>query len=314
MRLYEITTDLKHTLSPEYEAISTVYQWMKNNNISSISWRDFQKKFQQIGQKFNYVIEKIRHNQPNIKIEDVKSYLDNYISPKKYNISYASYNDPETSFRPVKQTVMQINRNANISNEIKKDRLLFQYLDMVNQSSQQSGHPVSKTTVGWMRIDDINKDWILIDEVQSDLINSIKQATAILLSDTYEDFESTLGEKGKEMLRAKISHEQFYQAKEMIPRYGYTVEKLEEIKNRLVFLFRDWMEEGLSSLISIARKSNIKHIALHTAESISKRDPLVGTEINKIKMFYDNLAKSFGFSKEMVMEPTFEGTFWVKDL
>ena len=30
--------------------------------------------------------------------------------------------------------------------------------------------------------------------------------------------------------------------------------------------------------------NNVKYIALHTAETISKRDPLIGSELNKIKM------------------------------
>lgn len=314
MRLYELKTDLKQTLPPEFEAIQTVYNWMLKNNVQQISWRDFQKTFQQIGQKFNYVIEKIRHNQPIIQLTDVKAFLDNYKSPKNYDITYGSYKDKDTSFRAVQQIVMQINRNASLTKEIKKDRLLAQYLDMVAQSSIQSGHPVTDKTVGWLRIDEINSNWLLIDEVQSDLVNSVNQAKAILNAETYEDFEATLGEKGRQMLRAKVSQEQFYTAKQQIPAYGYTIEKLDEIKGRLTYMFRNWLEEALSSLIEVARQSGIRSIALHTAETIAQRDPLVGTETDKIKMFYDNLAKSFGFKKEAIMEPEFEGTFWVKDL
>ena len=314
MRLYELKTKVKHTISPEYTAIRNVAAWMIRNQVSSISWRNFQKQFQQIGQKYTSLITTIRKNSPDIKLADLNDWLKNYKNPDKYNVSYGSYNDPETSYRKVKQVVMHINQSANATNIIKKDRHLYKYLEMVATSSAQSGHPVGKNTVGWIRIDEINKDWILIDEVQSDLINSVMQAKSILLSDSYEDFANSLPEKGREMLYDKVSPEQFNMAKMMIPMQGYTIEKLDEIKKQLSSLFKDWAEEALSSVIEVARQNNIKNIALHTAESIGVRDPLVSTETNKIKMFYDNLARSFGFAQEKVNHPNFSGTFWVKHL
>ena len=310
MRLYELNTNIKNTVSPEYVAMKGILQWMQKNNIQQISWRDFQKQFQQIGQRYAGLLTQIRRNRPQISQADFKTWLQNYQHQEKYDVAYTTYDDPAHSFRDVEQTVMQINRRA----EITDDHLLAQYLNLVAQGSQFSGHPAGTKTVGWLRIDEINKNWLLIDEIQSDLINSVTQAKSIIQSSTYDDFVGKFSEEGQRLAREKVSPEQFYQTRRMLPMYGYNIKKLEEIRVRLIELFRDWVEEAMSTLIEVARENGIAHVALHTSETIAQRDPLVGKQTDKMKMFYDNVAKSFGFKKQQVSTPEFKGIFWVKDV
>jgi hypothetical protein len=98
--------------------------------------------------------------------------------------------------------------------------------------------------------------------------------------------------------------------------YGYTVEKIGSIRKKLIDITKNWIEEAMSSIIAVAMENGIENIALHTAESISNRDPLVGEECEKIKIFYDNIAKMFGFSQQYIAEDDDDlyGLFWVKHL
>jgi hypothetical protein len=63
-------------------------------------------------------------------------------------------------------------------------------------------------------------------------------------------------------------------------------------------------------LLEIARRDGIQNVAIHTAETISRRDQWV--EADKIKMYYDNLARSFGFKKQRLDVGELRGNFWVR--
>src|SRR5271165_5920230 len=102
----------------------------------------------------------------------------------------------------------------------------------------------------------------------------------------------------------------FQQSRRNFIAHGYTVEKLEKIKERLISLFGDWTEYAISSAIEIARQHSIKQVAIHTSESIAQRDPSI--KADKIKMYYDNIAKSFGFKKETLTIGGKQGNFWIR--
>jgi hypothetical protein len=208
MRLLEITTNLNTTVSPIYTHFKMLYMDMQKNSINKISWKDFQKRYQSLSQKYAKELLDIRHNHPYITIDDVKDFLTNFKNSSKYDITYNTYSDDENSYRKVKQTVMQINKNASMSKLINKDKDVAQYFEMVSYSSKNSNHPVRENTIGWLRIDHISKKWLLIDEIQSDLINSTTQATAIITS-SYEEFISKLSPLGQQMIRNKISISDF---------------------------------------------------------------------------------------------------------
>ena len=105
--------------------------------------------------------------------------------------------------------MLRINQGASAKEVLAQDPVIEQYVSMVGQSSQWSKHPVAVDTVGWLRVDFVNDEWLLVDEVQSDLVNSITQAKAIVTSETFEEFLSKLGEKAREAARGKISEQQY---------------------------------------------------------------------------------------------------------
>jgi GNAT superfamily N-acetyltransferase len=299
--------------SKEYDAVRWVYQWYQDNQIPKLAWRDFQKQFQQMAQKYPKLWMEVRQNRPQITREDLDRWMDEAKPDQSnYNLQYSTYNDAETSYREAEQLVMQINQSASAADILAQDPTLQKYVDMVGQSSEMSGHPASKKTVGWLRVDFVDDDWLLVDEVQSDLVNSVSQAKLIVESENFDDFMASLAnDKVRQMAAERgINSANFRQARARMLQEGYTLDKLEEIKTSLVQLFQDWAEYGIASLIDLARRHGIKNVAIHTAETIAQRDESV--EADKIHIYYDNLARSFGFKKQQLDIGNLQGNFWAR--
>jgi hypothetical protein len=161
----------------------------------------------------------------------------------------------------------------------------------------------------------VDENWLLVDEVQSDLINGVVQAKNMLASPTFEDMLDTFGPNVRDSARLLaeekgMNEDTFQQMKRELLRRGYTPEVLDGIKEKLADLFEDWAEYGLASLIEIARTHGIKNIAIHSAETIAQRDQTV--EADKISMYYDQLAHSFGFRQKQLEFGDLSGNFWVR--
>jgi hypothetical protein len=266
-----------------------------------------------MSQKYPQVWMEVRQNRGQVKREDLDRWLDEAKSDQeKYNLQYDEYNDADTSYREAEQLVVQINQSASVAEILKQEPVLAKYIDMVGQSSEMSGHPASRETVGWLRVDFVDEDWLLVDEVQSDLVNSVSQAKLILEAEDFEAFMASLAnDKVRAMVAEKgITAQNFQQARGRMEQEGYDLDSLEAIKQRMVELFEDWAEFGMASLIDLARRHGIKNVAIHTAETIAVRDDSV--EAQKIHMYYDSLAKSFGFKKQQVDVGDLQGKFWVR--
>ena len=306
--------EIRKPVSKEYDAIKWIYNWYVANELETLPWRILQKNFQQFTQKYNTLFTEIRHNKPDVTQADLKAWLDAADAAQeagRYKVDYERYNDPKTSFRDVEQLVVQLNQSADAKRIIGQDPVFKEYIKMVSQGGGQSGHPVAETTVGWIRLDFINDEWLLVDEVQSDLVNSVTQAKSIVMEPSYESFfEHLTNPHVRELVQEKVTPEMFDGLKHHFNQKGYTPEKLDEIKDKLVELFQDWAEYGISSILEIARKHGIKNVAIHTAETIARRDESV--EADKVKMYYDNLVRSFGFRKQQLDAGDLKGNFWVR--
>jgi hypothetical protein len=304
----DVNTPAK-AMSPQYDAVRVVLRWFQDNNVSFMTWKDFQKHFQAYANRYPQLFTDIRGNRPRISRHDLENFLNEYQGESNYGVSTTTYQDAETSFRDVEQLVLQLNQGADAAHIIGEDPVLTDYLDMLSKASQQSGHPMNANTVGWLRVDFINEEWLLIDEVQSDLVNSVVQAKNIVSIPTYEEFiESYQNEHIRQQIVQRVPPHFYPMMRQEFMRRGYTLEKLEEIKAQLTTLFKDWAEHALATVIEIARRHEIKNVAIHSVDSIAQRDPSV--DALKVKMYYDNLAKSFGFTKQDV--PELNGKFWVR--
>lgn len=311
----DVPDDVQHVKEPtskEFDAVRYVYQQYYDNQIQKLSWKDFQKRFQQFAQKYPKVWMEVRENRPQITILDLDRWLEEKkVQESNYEIEHDEYHDADTSFRDAKQLVMRINQSASTAEILGEDPVFDSYVKMVAQGGQQSGHPVNLNTVGWLRLDFINDDWLLVDEIQSDLVNSITQAKAMVSQPNFQAFvDSYDNEKIKRIILEKVNEASFDGIQRHFRQKGWTVEKLDEIKGQLVRLFQDWAEYGLASLIELCRRHGIKNIAVHTAETIGQRDESVDAE--KVGMYYDQLAKSFGFKKQPLDIGDLKGNFWVR--
>jgi GNAT superfamily N-acetyltransferase/2'-5' RNA ligase len=306
--------ELPHGVSKEYDRVRWVYQQFLDARVQSMSWQDFQKKFPK--ERNSPLFTKVRQNRPKITTEDMERWMDEFDAKAKeyqnYEIEHGTYQDKATSFRDVEQLVLKINQSASAKEIIGEDPMMTEFLTQIAQGSQQSGHPVSENTVGWLRVDFIDDDWLLVDEVQSDLVNAMELGKKFVTEPTLESLMSGYkSETVKQKIRDMGATEQTFQMskRNMLSR-GYTVEKLDEMKQQLINLFKDWAEYGIASLIEIARRHGIKNVAIHTGETIAKRDP--DLEADKAIMYYDQLAKSFGFQKQMLDVGDLKGNFWVR--
>ena len=139
----------------------------------------------------------------------------------------------------------------------------------------------------------------------------------MVLADTYEDFmgnmpgnfrqqyEQKLMEKGFSTHMWEAGKRQFLQA-------GFTIQKLDEIKDKLSEMFKNWSEYAFASILKIAKSQGIKNVAMHTAMTIASRDPFV--DASKVDRYYNQLARSFGFKKEQVDHGDLRGEFWVRSV
>lgn len=119
--------------------------------------------------------------------------IDNYINshePIKYNVSHSQWNGAQRHNRQASK-VFQLNLTTDQVNKMKAAGVK-DFFDDIHASSRYSGHPVTPTTIGWVRYTDIapltshledntkpstnpnHKDHgVFIDEIQSDLGQSL---------------------------------------------------------------------------------------------------------------------------------------------
>ena len=251
----ETMTELESPVSKEHDLVNRVLQWYIDNRTEEMPWKDFQKKFP-FAQN-SPLFTGIRRNGPVVTRAQLEHYLENEEPPlKDYGLTTDKYYDPEQSYRDVeKSLVLQINHGAYSQSIMEEDPMLGQYIGFVGRSSTMSGHPANENTVGWLRLDFVNKDWLLVDEVQSDLINSVGQARAILESPSFNDFiahmtnphvremamakmsegadqilEQEAAEaggrrgRGRRRTREQVMEERYQQGRNYLTQQGYTVE------------------------------------------------------------------------------------------
>ena len=67
--------------------------------------------------------------------------------------------------------------------------------------------------MGWLRVDFVNDEWLLIDEVQSDLINAVDLAKRFIVEPNLESLMSKYkSETVKQKIRDMGATEQMFQA------------------------------------------------------------------------------------------------------
>lgn len=181
-----------------------------------------------------------------------------------YDISYRTWSGAQR-LNQVKQLVMQINKNSTFDEIFDPETLDF--LQKLIEVSFRSGHPVLKNkTLGWIRVDLSNPKVMIVDEIQSDVLQALSQLAS-----------------GKEQyVLQQISQK-------------WPMEKIKELYKKVDAQIGNWFVDAVSTLLNFARKNNIPKVALHTKESAG----LVSGK-SFITSIYYAAAKRLGFHEETV--------------
>lgn len=308
---------LNKTVNKERDAVQRAISLYKEKGVDSMPWSQFQKELQQVAQKFPKLFTEIRHNKPAIALSDLEQWLQKAERGEKYDISYDRYHQPEHSYRDIEQLVVQINASADITKKLKSDPDLAQLFEFINHGSNMAGHPAGRNGVGWVRIDYLpEEDMIYVDEIQSDIINQVSSFKNYLQTKTPNEWFELQNDKLKKQILERFGRgsiePNWSGVRGALSNMGMTPEKLEESKEKFTQMFEEWVEFAIASVLEMARTHGIQNVAIASGQAILKRDPSVSKE--KVKMFYDNMARGFGFKEKQIESvPELKGTkVWVR--
>lgn len=276
-----------------------------------VKWKELWRNPEYRGfcERVSPILDKIRGTNPSLSTEMIETALKGLSDPE-YSVSYTKWKDRSVSYREVEETVMQINKGAQATEIINNHPHIRQWLAMIAQGSASSSHPVTSETVGWLRVDEVNQDYLLVDEIQSDLISAIAQAKNIVESQTFQELEERYANNPKllGMIRTRMGQGGWRAMKQMLLGSGLTGPALEVVRVQLTQIFKDWAEVGLATLLKIAKEQGIKWVLINTEEVFKRRDPNFGSE--KYKVYYQNLVQKQGFKLMEIDTPMISGKFW----
>ncbi len=327
-------------------ALNKIKKYFIDNDITEINWRQLSTQnpeTQSMCASVKPILDKVRHGNPNLTLDTINKAIEQYTKEySDYTMSYGIWDENEgknphamdVSYRKIAERVLRINQAGSLKAEIEKDTIVRNWFQNSYMSSKLSGHPVEQDTVGWLRIDEINKDYLLIDEIQGDVINAIFQAKTYVDPeiDTWEKFKAAIGdnpqywEAFKDMGFAELAkhnphfrhvtkHTDLDEAgpalwsgqREGMARAGLNLTSLEHIKKVLSHKFREWVEVGLNTLLHLAKEEGIGMVLLNTEEVFKERDSSFTSK--KYFMYYEKLAKKYGFEEVTINTPEISGTF-----
>lgn len=214
-----------------------------------------------------------------ITSDKIQQYID-ALPSHRYNVSHATW-DGAQRHSGEKSNVFQLNTSNEILQKLKEQGVLGSFREL-HKLSFQSGHPVTPTTIGWVRWTHNPKDGgIQVDEVQSDFGQNLSKGLA------------------QHVANGEMSQEQADKISKKIPQ-----DHLDKI-NQIVFNGRHSGEVLHEAFHEWARQNGkVGHpIAVHTSETkgpLSNLDPKRGVPVH-FQVNYE--AKP----KEMGMKPSAYG-------
>jgi hypothetical protein len=156
------------------------------------------------------------------------------IPKTKYRISYRDWKGMQnTNERP--QVVFRLDHSPESYQEIHKDPKVKETFEKVQDASMRSGHPTTKNTIAWSRVDTTDPKHWFVDELQSDFGSSMRRA-----------LEQQAGESGHDPKQVN--------------------EKLEHLKT-VEAAHKNWRENLMNLIIKEAKKHGVQKISTHSPES-----------------------------------------------
>ena len=225
--------------------------------------------------------------------EVIAKYRDS-LDPEKFKLDYSLWRGEHRSITtansPLKnrpQFTMHILVSPKIKSKLKSNPALDQLFKFVNQSSGASGHPMVLDQMGWARLElDPDKEYILVDEIQSDHSGAVNLIR--------------IGQRGGE-----------YIGPHFMRQYHLTEEQFQSMVDEYENLMKEFPNIATEAIGKFARSNGYKKIYWHTHESgIKYKDPAEGVPP---KSLYDKLPKSH-FFKETDEKPfSLDANFFVRE-
>lgn len=320
-RSFLLVADLGVTnpISVVEHSLLELRDYMDSQGAEELPWKEMMRNpdLKGVCHRTSKILDPIRGTNPKLTIGMIDKALTELEKPS-YSMSYGEWNRDiypealEVSYRNVEEKVMRINQAGKLQKEIEADPILRRWVSLAESGSQSSGHSTERGTVGWLRIDEVNKDFLLVDEIQSDIVNSLFQVKYYVESENFEEFKERIGDNPKFWSRWRQftggnNEPAFRQMKQMFQGQGFNSEIIDHIKKVLNNKFRDWAEVGMATLLKLAKEEGIGMVLINTEEVYKQRDPNFGSE--KYMKFYKTIADKMGFKPVTINTPEISGTF-----
>ena len=308
--LVEAAIGITQPISMLKGAHHDIESYFLQNDITEVAWKAlFQNpQYKGVCQRSKAVLDPLRGRNPLLTLNMVKEAIREVEDPE-YSMSYTTWHDPSVSYREVEERVLQLNKGAKATDIIDQNPGLRNWFRTIQSGSMNSGHPISMETVGWLRVDEVNKDYLLIDEIQSDLVSAIVQAKNIVESETFEELLERYADNPKlsRLFAERMGRAGFVGMRQHFLSQGLDSPTLEGVRIKLTSLFRDWAEVGLSTLLKLAREEGIGMVLINVEQVFKDRDPNFSSE--KYDVYYGNLAQKQGFKPVEINTPEISGKF-----
>jgi len=224
-----------------------------------------------------------------------KEIVDEYrstLTPEEFPVEYTVWDGGQRSIDSISryqakpQLVLNIVASSQMLAALQAEPVLYSLFDKSNQLSKKSGHPFKDDQIGWVRLEiDPQKQYILVDEIQSDHSNIINR-----LKNPKNDHEA-------ERIHSAIKE-----------KYNIDDETLDELLSKYWALVKDFPNIASQSVVRFAQQNGIKKLFWHTYES--------GKELKRNeppKSLYDKTPKENFFLPSSERPFGLEGKFFEKE-
>lgn len=230
-----------------------------------IHWTDVKKTYPEIAHNLKDLFK----GKPTLTVEQLAQNLFDekddlfWLSEDSYNYEYGQAELEEHYGKD--QEVLQYNIDQKVVDLIEDDSLYQDFFTKFSRLMESSPHPVHSQTIGWVRYYKFKDLWI-IEEIQSDLFG--------------ED--------------TKLRNFANSNVKEFISEYSKEEQK--KLEGFFKENFKDWDKKLVSSIITLARRDNIKDIWIfdEDVKAATQASP------SKIKHFYKKVPRDLGFRRDNI--------------
>jgi len=148
------------------DALELIADTLSLESRDWVSWSEFQRRWQSVSARYRRYFLSIQSN-GRIAVESLRTPQG---LPEKYLLTFDLWNGAQRVFN-APQIVFQINIPALVDSWKSGNNTQKEVVKMMGRAASRQSHPVTKTTVGWLRVHvDDGYRLCFVDEVQSDLL------------------------------------------------------------------------------------------------------------------------------------------------